>query len=489
MFNLNNKFFIPLLQSPENAIDYFNLAVQFHNQNQLDFAIKLWIYSVYIDPYNGKAWSNIGNVYADLDFISNSLFFYVRAVIVEPHYPSFYNNISTAYLGQNSNERAVIACQRALYIQPNFASAYTNLSGSLRSSWQHHAALLAGQKAILLDPQNENSYNNLAIALKESSKPEEAIMTWRRALLLNNYFIDAWLSLGITYLYSDQYSEGWKCYEWRLKRPDFPQMNKPRWQGEEGKGKKIFIYEKQGFGDYLLFCRYIPLVALCGFEVIFEVPKELCRLMLSLESVHTLVKEGEPYPDYDFHCPLLSLPYVFNTQIDTVPTAQSYLKVESNLRLIWKNRIDEITLNKGKKKIGLAWWGNDPERSCPLQEFVPLLSFDCYFFKIQTANENKNPIHSPLIDLMTNVQDFADTAAIIEELDLIISVDTSIAHLSGSLGKKTWLLSRFNADWRWQREGDVSRWYPQTKIFRQSSKNDWSSVIIPLSEELKIFLS
>jgi hypothetical protein len=264
-------------------------------------------------------------------------------------------------------------------------------------------------------------------------------------------------------------------------RRNFPA---PLWKGETDLGKTLLLHGEQGFGDTLQFCRYAAIAKTQGLRIVLEVQPPLRRLMSSLAGCDQVVARGDPLPDFDFHCPLLSLPRVLGTSdLDDIPTSVPYLQAEAKDEALWAGRI--ASLPDGVLRVGLAWAGAprrespvqaafDRRRSLPLGALAPILALPgARFFSLQ-----KGVLAGPgLVDFMAEMKDFADTAALIANLDLVISVDTSVVHLAGALGKPVWLLNRFDTDWRWLVEGEETPWYPTMRLFRQRSSGDWAGVI------------
>jgi len=273
-----------------------------------------------------------------------------------------------------------------------------------------------------------------------------------------------------------------------------------RWKGEtEIAGKTILLLAEQGFGDVLQFCRYAPLVADLGAKVILAVPGTLSRLMGTLRGVDRVLSQDDAVPEYDLHCPLMSLPLVFGTAETTIPAAVPYLPAEPEAVEHWRNVIPAAM--PGRLRIGLVWAGGrrpdqphamaiDQRRSMHLAAMAPLGAIPgCVFVSLQFGGPARQARGAPfpLIDVTARLTDFADTAALVEALDLIITVDTAVAHLAGALARPVWLLSRFDACWRWGRDRDDSRWYPTMRLFRQTEPGDWAGVMARVAAALRSF--
>jgi hypothetical protein len=291
---------------------------------------------------------------------------------------------------------------------------------------------------------------------------------------------------------------GWREYEWRWKDKslDLPERDfaQPLWLGGGGiEGKTILLHSEQGFGDTIQFCRYAPLIAARGARVLLDVPEPLQDLMASVSGVARVISEKDRPPNFDVHCPLLSLPLAFKTRIESIPANTPYLSAPSETMRNW----DLSFGSKDRLRVGLAWSGrptnrDDSNRSIKLQSLLPLLDVRANFVSLQKdvrpddATELK--VRSDLLHVGDKLKTFADTAAVIANLDLVISVDTSVVHLAGALAKPVWVLLSFVPDWRWLLNRDDSPWYPTARLFRQNAPGDWAGVISRVVRELERLL-
>lgn len=335
-------------------------------------------------------------------------------------------------------------------------------------------------------------YNNLGGALSDLGRPAEALACYDRALAIRPDDVSAHFGRSRPLLLRGEYAEGWREFEWRrrggtaeaIKLRGFAQ---PQWQGEDVAGKTLLLHAEQGFGDTLQFCRYASLVGATA-RVILEVQPPLVRLCSSLAGVAQVVARGEPPPAFDLHCPLMSLPLAVGTTLDTIPSEVPYLAADPELVAGWRERLAGLD----GLQVGLVWAGSlrpepelsaiDRRRSITLAMMAPLgeasgVSFISLQKREPGAQSANAELGLALHDFTANLQDFADTAALIEALDLVISVDTSVAHLAGALGKPIWLLNRFDTCWRWLLDRDDSPWYPQLRQFRQPRPGDWNSAL------------
>jgi hypothetical protein len=297
-------------------------------------------------------------------------------------------------------------------------------------------------------------------------------------------------------LLTGDFDRGWVHYEWRWRKKSVIAANRnftqPMWYGEPIAGKKILIHSEQGLGDTIQFCRYVPLVAARGAQVIFEVQKTLQTIMAPLAGPGQVIAKGSPLPAIDLHCPLVSLPLAFGTRLETIPPTTGYLSVTTRQATAWQSRLD----GKPHPRIGLVWSGNpgherDRERSIGLRSFVPLLDgvgADVTFVSLQKDVRAEDAAllreRADVLDYGNAIVDFSDTAALISQLDLVISVDTSVAHLAGALGKPVWILLTYFPDWRWLLGRDDSPWYPTARLFRQDKSRTWDGVIARVGQAL-----
>jgi hypothetical protein len=299
-------------------------------------------------------------------------------------------------------------------------------------------------------------------------------------------------------LLSGDFKHGFAEYEWRWEseqlranKRNFPQ---PLWRGQESvAGKTVLLHAEQGMGDTIQFCRYAPLLAERGARVILEVQKPLRELLSTLAGVAQVVSAGDPLPDFDMHCPLLSLPLAFETEPAAIPAATPYLSASPQLLKDWERRLGP----HDRPRVGLVWSGstflkNDRNRSIALSALLPLLDIDATFISLQKDVRAKDAVtlqdRTDIRDVRDELKDFTDTAALVSHLDLVISVDTSVGHLAGALAKPVWMLLPYVPDWRWQLDRDDSPWYPTARLFRQDEARSWQGVVARVHAALQEFV-
>jgi len=424
-------------------------------------------------------------------------------VTVLSRYPDMaeaHGNLGVIFRHQGRLAESERHLRQALKSRPDYPEALSNLGAVLLDRGQLAEAERYLRGALVLRPAYASAWNNLGNVLKAVSRVAEARQAYAEALKIVPDYAEAHWNLALIYLLQGDFSNGWREYEWRLRRPDtrhlYPDFSTPAWQGEGLRGKTILLYAEQGMGDTLQFIRFAPLVAARGGRVVLRCQPLLKRLLQSVAGVEIVVAEGEPLPHFDVHCALLSLPLWLGVDDERkIPADIPYLQAESGLEEQWAARLPA----SGRMRVGLVWAGAprpgdfdanliDRRRSLSLSAFAPFLDLPGIdFISLQKGEAGLEARDYPgkLIDLMDEVHDFTDTAVLISRLDLVVSVDTAVAHLAGALGKPVWLLSRFDGCWRWLLARDDSPWYPAMRLFRQSVAGDWQPVIARLAEALK----
>ena len=398
-------------------------------------------------------------------------------------------------------ERRELAAEligKAIAINPREASSHSNLGNLLLHQGRLDEAVACYHRALRLRPNFPEALNNLGNALRALKRLDEAVISYRRALDLRPADPEAHYNLAVALLARGDMAAGWEEYEWRWKTPlligAHRQIAQPQWRGDPAEGRTLLIHAEQGYGDTLQFCRYAPLATAKGLRVILEAPKPLTRLLCSLPGVERVVAYGEALPQFDLHCPMMSMPLALGTTITTIPGGVPYLHADAAQVEAWRTRL--AALERQGPRIGLAWAGNprarllanaatDRRRSMAPDRLAPFLELPgLHFFSLQKDGPAA-PEQFPLTDFMGEIRDFADTAALVANLDLIISVDTSVVHLAGALGKPVWLLDRFDPCWRWLIGRRDSPWYPGLRLYRQPRPGDWGSVVAEAAHDLR----
>jgi predicted TPR repeat methyltransferase len=374
------------------------------------------------------------------------------------------------------------------------AVLHFNLGNALVQQGRLAEALACYDQAIALQPDYGQAWCNRGNLLQMRHQIDAAVESYDRAIALNTEYADAYWNKANALLLGGDFVRGWPLYEWRWKRDSFTSPKRgfaqPLWLGQESlAGKTILLHSEQGLGDTVQFCRYVPMVAALGARVVLEVQKPLLGLVHSLPGVSEWVEKGTALPPFDFHCPLLSLPLAFNTGICDIPGAASYLSSDPVRRAHWANRLGPRT----RPRIGIVWSGgaghaHDQMRSIPLALMLQWLPdvFDYVSMQQEVRSGDRQVLEAS--DRVTHfgkdLLDFGDTAALCDGVDLIISVDTSVAHVAAALGKPTWVLLPYNPDWRWMLGRRDSPWYPGAVLYRQQQPADWSAVLARVASDL-----
>jgi len=415
------------------------------------------------------------------------------ALKIEPGMPAALSNLGIALYELRDYEGAARSHRKAIARQPDFVEAHNNLGNALHALRRFDEAVPCYHRAIELNPHFADAWSNLGTSLHHVGRYDEAIAALRRAIALDPSHANAHSGLGILLLMRGDMAEGWEEYEWRLKSTEVLQPYHPLqpWQGESLRGRRIYIHAEQGFGDIIQFARYVPLVAARGAAVTFRVQRELAALMRqSLPEVEVLGDRGEPAVMADCECALLSLPGLFGTRLETIPAVVPYLRADPGEVAVWRQRWASL----GGLKVGLVWAGNpqhvnDSRRSIALGALRPLFAVPgVSFVSLQVgprAAERDKHRDIRMTDIAPDLVGFAATAAAIEALDLVITIDSSVAHLAGALAKPTWLLMPWVSDWRWLMHREDSPWYPTLRMFRQVEGQSWSEVAARVAIELE----
>ena len=452
---------------------------------------------IQLEPNHAKALLQLASLTHALDRIPETIALYQQYLALVPDNANARNNLAVAFLAQDDPQQAIYHYQQAIAVNPQCAEAYYNLGVVWGQQRQFAEARQQYERAIALKPDYLDAYNNLAGVLLEQEKPTEAIWQYQKILALQPDRVSARRNLGIALLQVGDFKNGFAEYEWRWESPDFAKnkslhtFDRPRWDGSDLQGRTILIYTEQGFGDAIQFIRYIPLVKARGGRVIFECEPALMRLFATVEGIDQLVEWAKELPAFHVHTSLMSLPHLLGTTLETIPAQVPYL---------WENVASEALKRLLRTdlpiKVGIVWGckpthGTAHKRSCSLSEFLPLLDFGgVAFYSLQKGPQVQDlkQIEGKVISLDPVLHDFADTAATIAQLDLVISIDTAVAHLAGAMGKPVWVLLPFAPDWRWMLKRTDSPWYPTMRLFRQSQLGNWSDVFAALKAALQSFL-
>ncbi|MGA2399421.1 MAG: tetratricopeptide repeat protein [Steroidobacteraceae bacterium] len=459
-----------------------------------------------------QAHSNRGIVLAALGRYEASIASFDAAIALRPEFAQAHYNRANVLCAQRQWEAALAGYDRALALEPDYAEAHSNRGFVLHELRRLDESLATCERAIALKPDYVECYCNRGGALLAQRRVAEALSSYDRALEINPDYAPGRVNRALALLLAGDYERGWAENEWRWKdlsswvireKRDFHQ---PQWLGGVSPaGKTILLQSEQGYGDTIQFCRYAALVANLGARVILEVPRALAPLLESLKGPVRVVVQGEPLPNFDMFCPLLSLPFALRTTLSSIPAQVPYLSVGEERRGVWRDKLGE----RRRPRIGLVWsggfraarpelWSVNERRNIPLTKFAALGGIEADFYSLQKGEPAETEFaeltsrgwEGPKIESLTSeLRDFADSAALIGQLDLVISVDTATAHLAGALAKPVWILNRFDACWRWLLERDDSPWYPTARLYRQERPGDWDSVMCKVARDLAGWLA
>ena len=399
--------------------------------------------------------------------------------------------MGNAWQRQGKFEEAIACYQQCLTLEPNDALTYNNLGSAFKVINKLEEALACFQQGLILEPNNAGYYNNLAVFWEEQRQYEKGIKYCELALEIDPDYVKSHWNISIMLLRLGNFTRGFEEYEWRWRREQSPPrtLPKPLWDGANLEGKTILLQAEQGMGDLIQFIRYVPLIRGRGGHIIVECHPPLVRLLETFVGVEKVVAIGESLPEFDVYIPLLSLPRILGTTLATIPAEIPYIYPLETVSF----KLDPPA--KSGLKVGLVWAGNpsnqdDRNRSCSLHHFLSLINLpNIAFYSLQKGpkaaeiNQISEPV--PLQDLSSQLNDFADTAAVIAQLDLVITVDTAVAHLAGAMGKPVWVLLGYNPDWRWMCDREDSPWYPSVRLFRQNSPGNWQEMLARVREALK----
>lgn len=449
-----------------------------------------------LDPDNATVWLASGNALQGLRRYEAAAQAYGTALALDPVMTDAWRNQAAALRMLGRYAEALDNYDRALAGTGPNTELFYNRAIVLQQLARYDEALASYGAAVIAPADSAQSRFTRAVALQQLRRDEEALDCYQQARRLDPNHAAARRSEAFCRLLLGDYTQGWLQHESRWLDSDAMlrrrHADRPQWLGAESvMGKTVLLHAEQGYGDTLQFCRYASQVAALGAKVVLEVPAALKTLLASLEGVSRVVAEGDPMPPFDLQCPIMSLPLAFGTTLATVPAQTPYIWSDPARRELWKRRLDEAAPS-GRPRIGLAWAGNprqnnDENRSMPLAALAPLYGLDATFVCLQPfarENDKATLAQSGIVDFGPALADFADTAALIDALDLVISVDTSVAHLAGAMGRPLWVLLCRVPDWRWLLDREDSPWYPQARLLRQDKPGDWSTLVERVMHEL-----
>ncbi|RMF90866.1 MAG: tetratricopeptide repeat protein, partial [Nitrospinota bacterium] len=453
-----------LALKPDYAEAHANLGTALRTQGELDAAVQHLQQALRLKPGFAIAYLNLGLTLRAQKKLAEAEKALRQAVRLAPSSAVAYNNLGIVLQDQGRLREAIACYRQALQLRPHYAKAHANLGVALQTQGDIEAAISCFQKALHLQPGFAEAHNNLGLALQFQGRVPEALASFQQALRLRPHFVEAHWNRALAWLLLGNFRQGWEEYEWRWRRKETPPRSfpQPSWDGTPLQGKTILVYAEQGLGDTIQFVRYLPLVQARGGRVLFECQPGLAPLLQRCQGFDELFERSSgnssQHP-FDVHIPLLSLPRIFQTTLETIPAAVPYLYPDPVLVEKWGNRLGQ----EPGFKIGICWQGNpqhrrDRFRSLPLRCFAPLTRIDgVRVYSLQkgagTEQLQELPTGMRVHDLGKELDEetglFMDTAAVMMHLDLVITIDTAIAHLAGALGVPVWLLLSSAPDWRW----------------------------------------
>ena len=482
-----------------------NRGIALKELKRVPEALAAYERAIALDPDNVNALVNLGNVLVELKRPEEALQFFNRAVALAPEHAHAFHNRGHALVDLERLEEALACYNRAIQLNPNVAEYFNSRGTTVKDLGSLHDALVNYDRCLALDPQHGDALNNRGVVLMELGRLDDALASYDRAIALNPQYDEPYNNRGMAKLLLGRFAESWADYEHRWKSKTFlgalerPNVGARWWSGEDLDGRRILVFAEQGLGDIIQFARYLPLLAERGAKVTFLVRPTMFRVLDALRSSGELVSHIEPGTSFDFQCALMSLPGGFSTCAETIPCHVPYLQPEPELVERWKHQIGASGF-----RIGIAWHaksGTIPavrqhglKRSFPLAELAPLARIPgVRLISLQKQDGVDELFTLPadmrvetLGDGFDNAGDaFIDTAAVMQNLDLIVTADTSIAHLAGALGRPAWVLLKYVPDWRWLLDRDDSPWYPTLRLFRQDADGDWASAIAKAVDVLR----
>jgi tetratricopeptide (TPR) repeat protein len=479
---------------PTNASAYSNLGLVLQAQGKSREALECCRQALALAPSSPEMHYNLGFAFQCAGNFENAAACYRRTLELQPDHAAAPLNLGAALQAAGHTDEAIATYRRLLAKRPDYAEAHSNLGNLLWEQGHADQAVASCRRALALQPNYPEAQMNLGNALVSQNQFDEAIASFRRSIALRPDYADAHSNLGLALLTVGQYEEGWRENEWRWRKAAFPSVRRnfaqPAWDGAELNGRTILLHAEQALGDTLQFVRFVPEVRRRGGRVVLEVQPSMVRLMqnsigLGTEEVLPQDPSGATPPvAFDLHLPLMSLPLALNMlDPEKSPSPVPYLQAdETALRL--------PELQTPLKKVGLVWAGRPwpRDRSIPLRKLAPLARENVKLFSLQIGEPAQRLRQSPpdfeLIDLSPHIDDFADTAALVAQLDLVICIDSAVAHLAGAMGKPAWVMLKYSPDFRWLLEREDSPWYPTLRLFRQQRDGDWDEVIERVARKL-----
>jgi Flp pilus assembly protein TadD len=475
-----------------------------------------------LNPQSAAFHADLGVVLAGQGKVEEAVTHYWLALDLDPHFAEAHNSLANALMKQGQLHDAALHLREALRRRPDFAEAHNNLGVVLVRQEKTSEAVAQYRQALRVNPHYPEAHNNLGLALVRQGRLDDAMAHYHKSIELRPNYGEAHWNRSLLWLLRGDFEQGWQGYEWRrMTKAEFTQrvFSQPYWDGKHLGGRTILLYAEQGLGDTVQFIRYVSAVKERGGRVIFECQAALLPLLASLPGIDVSVGRGSPLPAFEVQAPLLSLPRIFHTSLATIPSDVPYLRADPTLVDYWRRELTKFDVRGAKCdvnaqpsnlehrtshiargfKVGIAWQGSatyryDRQRSIPLAEFARLAAVPgVELISLQkgagadqlTAMAGQIPIFDLSTGLDETIGGFMDTAAVMQNLDLVISSDTAIPHLAGALGVPVWVALPQVPDWRWLLDREESPWYPTMRVFRQTREGDWADVFARMAAALK----
>jgi tetratricopeptide (TPR) repeat protein len=481
-----------LALQPDNAAAFHQLGLILHGLGQTDDSMAALIEAARLRPDSARFQFDAGTGYLQLEQYDKTVPYYRRAVKLDPKDAHYLYNLGVALAETEAFAEALDAFQKTIELAPNAPEAHSNKGAMLNKLGRRTEAVACLRAVIESSPSFPGAYNNLGTILEDEGKWIEALEVYRKAIerepgkaLYHWNCARALMALG-------QWIEGWDEFEWRLKMPPagwYCPPPQPQWDGSDPAGKTILLLSEGGYGDMLQFVRFAALVAERGAKVLLECKPELATLFDTVAGVERVIPRGQPRPPFDLHMPIQSLPRIFGITPDNVPNQVPYLTPPADRVRRWAERL----AGESKRRVGLVWAGSKRSahkeyRTETIDALAPLADVpDIRFFSLQKGDDSRQaaPPGMDLVDLSAELNDFADTAALIQNLDLVVAVDTAVGHLAGALARPVWILVPFKSDFRWLLHRPDTPWYPTMRLFRQPAEGDWRTPILRMADALR----
>jgi tetratricopeptide (TPR) repeat protein len=480
-----------LALAPNQPEIHNNLANALQQTGDFDAAIEAYRKALTLRPDFIQARFNLANALTNAGDFHAAVKLYRQALEISPDHFEAWLNLGIALVKAGDLDAALDANQRAVALRPASADVQKNLGQVLQKLGRYHEAIDALEMASLMSPTVAEISLDLGNALRESGRLDEAVEAYRRSVAQKPGFADAHYGLSWALLLKGELAEGLREYEWRHRLAEAagatPETTAPRWDGSALEGKRILLQAEQGFGDTLFALRYLPRIVARGGVVVVRAPSPLVRLFRNQCGIERVVTNEEAVSDAAVQCPMMGLPRLFETRVEDIAAIVPYVTADAELVELWKKRIEGKD-PQAQKRVGLVWAGRPTplNRSIPFPILSPLMNIqDVSFYSLQKGGQAAVAAGSRIANWDARLTDFAHTAALIANLDLVITIDTAVAHLAGAMGKPVWVMLQFAADWRWFTGRTDSPWYPTMRLSRQKTPGDWTGVVEEVTAALE----